>query len=107
MNNRLINVAAFAILTVLWLAFGAALIFNREFLDAAWQAFRAWPLVLQVIVGLLVLPLTIGLWVWETTWAMWLRLILVIGLAWVTIYTFYPRKTGSKTEEVFSHGKAG
>ncbi len=98
MNNRLINYVAFTILTVLWITFGAALIFNREFLDTVWHAFRAWPLVLQVIVGLLVLPVSVGLWVWETTWPLLLRLILVIGLAWVTIYTFFPRKTSPKAK---------
>jgi hypothetical protein len=93
MRDRIINIFAFAVLTLLWLAFSAALLFNRELLDTTWQLFRTWPLIIQLLVGLLVLPVVAGLWIWETSWPLLLRLILVIGLAWVTVYTFFPRKT--------------
>jgi hypothetical protein len=98
MRDRIINIFAFAILTLLWLAFGAALLFNRDLLDTVWQSFRSWPLVFQIIVGLLVLPVIAGLWIWETSWPLLLRLILVAGLAWVTVYTFFPRKMSSQTK---------
>ena len=58
--NMPINIGAFAILSILWLGFAAALIFNQSMLDTAWP--------------------------------LWLRLVLVIGLGWVTIYTFFPRR---------------
>jgi hypothetical protein len=90
--NMIINIGAFVILTLLWLGFAAALIFNQTMLDTVWQALRALPLIVQVLVWLLVLPVTAGLWIWETSWPLWLRLVLVIGLGWVTIYTFFPRK---------------
>jgi len=89
--NRLINLSAFTILTILWLSFGAALVFDRALLDSIWQSFRNLPLVLQVIVGLLVLPLLTGLWIWETDWPFWVRIALVAGLAVATLYTFFPR----------------
>jgi hypothetical protein len=89
-STLLVNLIAFALLTLLWLAFGAALLFDRGLLDQAWQRFRSWPLLVQLVVGLLTLPVVAGLWVWETTWPAWLRLALVIGLAWVTVYTFFP-----------------
>ena len=98
MTNRLINLVAFTILTLLWLAFGAALLFNRELLDSAWQTFRSWPLVVQVVLGLLLLPVVLGLWIWETTWPLWLRLVLVVGLALVTLYLFFPWKQRGKLE---------
>ncbi|HZD57271.1 MAG TPA: hypothetical protein VE136_11135 [Anaerolineales bacterium] len=97
MTNRVINLLAFAVLTLLWVGFIAALLFNREMLDVAWQSFRGWPLLVQIVVGLLVLPVTLGLWIWETSWPLIVRLILVIGLAWVTGYTFFPRKSGPQT----------
>lgn len=96
MRDRIINILAFAVLSLLWLAFAVALIFNRDLLDATWQSFRSWPLILQIIVGLLVLPVVAGLWIWETSWPVLLRLILVAGLAWVTVYTFFPKKTTSQ-----------
>jgi hypothetical protein len=93
MTNRIINILAFAVLTLLWLAFAAALLFNRDLLDTTWQAFRSWPLIIQLVVGPLVLPVVLGLWIWETSWPLLLRVILVLGLGWVTVYTFFPRKT--------------
>src|SRR5688572_5347691 len=98
MTNRVISIFAFAVLTLLWIAFVAALLFNRVMLDTVWQSFRSWPFVVQLIVGLLVLPVVLGLWIWETSWPLWLRLILVVGLAWVTVYTFFPRKTSDQPE---------
>ena len=98
MRERIINLCAFAVLTLLWLGFAAALLFNPETLDTTWQAFRAWPIILQLVVGLLVLPVALGLWIWQTSWPLLLRLVLVLGLAWVTVYTFFPRKISSKAE---------
>jgi hypothetical protein len=96
MRDRIINIFAFAVLTLLWLAFAAALLFNSSMLDTFWQSFRSWPLIVQLVVGLLVLPVVLGLWIWETSWPLLLRLILVAGLGWVTVYTFFPRKTPSQ-----------
>lgn len=98
MRDRIINIVAFAVLTLLWLGFGAALLFNRELLDTVWQSFRSWPLLLQLVAGLLVLPVVGGLWIWETSWPVLLRLVLVFGLAWVTVYTFFPIKTRRQAE---------
>ena len=92
--NMIINIGAFAILSLLWLGFAAALLFNPAILDTMWQALRGLPIVVQVLVWLLALPVTAGLWIWETSWPLWLRLLLVIGLGFVTIYTFFPRKAG-------------
>lgn len=90
--NMLINYSAFGILTLLWLGFGAALLFNQSMLDTVWGSFRALPLVFQIIIGFLVLPVVLGLWIWETSWPLWLRLILVIGLGFATVYTFFPKQ---------------
>ena len=90
--NMIINLGAFAILIILWLAFAAALIFNQVMLDTAWQMLRGLPFVIQAVVWLLILPVAAGLWIWETSWPLWLRLVLVIGLGGVTVYTFFPRK---------------
>jgi hypothetical protein len=98
MKNQLIAYTAFAILALLWLAFGIALVFNREMLETTWQLFRGWPLVGQLLVALLTLPVVAGLWIWNTSWPVWLRLVLVIGLAWMTVYTFFPKKTTGLTK---------
>ena len=98
MRDRIINIFAFAVLNLLWLGFAAALLFNRDMLDTTWQAFRSWPLILQLVVGLLVLPVALGLWIWETSWPILLRFVLMLGLAWVTVYTFFPRKISNQVK---------
>jgi hypothetical protein len=89
--NTMINYGSFAILSLLWLGFGGALLFNQALLDTLWQTFRGLPLAIQIVLGLLLLPLVLGLWIWQSPWPLWIRLILVIGLAWTTIYTFFPK----------------
>jgi hypothetical protein len=92
MNTDLfISIIAFTILTLLWLGFGAALLFDRELLPNAWRMFRSQNILLQLFIVLLVLPVVLGLWIWQTRWPVWVRLVLVVGLAWMTEYTFFPR----------------
>lgn len=89
--NRIVTIAAFVIFTVLWIAVGVALIFDQAILDSVWQSFRGFPVIVQIVVGLLVLPVTLGVWIWESSWHLLLRLILVIGLALATLIVFFPR----------------
>ena len=89
--NMVINIGAFAILTLLWLGFATALLFNQSMLHSAWQALRSLPMIVQVVVWLLVLPVALGLWIWDTSWPLWIRLTLIIALGWGTIYTFFPK----------------
>jgi hypothetical protein len=97
MKDRWISIAAFAILAGLWLIFAAALVFNPDLLTAAWQTLHGWPLVVQGLVWLLALPVTLGLWIWQMPWPVLLRLVLVAGLAWATVYTFFPWKNRTKS----------
>lgn len=90
--NTIISFGSFAILSLLWLGFAAALVFNQSILDNIWQALRGMPIFVQVVVWLLVLPIAMGLWIWEMSWPLWIRLILIIGLGWATIYTFFPKQ---------------
>jgi hypothetical protein len=92
MRDRIINIAAFIILSTLWLGFIAALIISPETLNNTWLWLRGLPLIVQAIVWLLILPVALGLWIWQTSWHIALRLILVLGLAWVTIYVFFPKR---------------
>lgn len=90
-TDLLISTLAFTILSLLWLAFGFALLFNRPALERTWQWFSKTPLLIKLLLALLFLPVVIGLWIWNTRWPFWLRLALVAGLAWMTIYTFLPK----------------
>jgi hypothetical protein len=76
----------------LWVGFFAALVFDPATLDRVWQAVAGLPLVAQAVVWLLFLPLTAGLWVWQTDWPLAVRLALVVGIAGWNLLTFLPRR---------------
>ncbi|HLO35150.1 MAG TPA: hypothetical protein VK194_03675 [Candidatus Deferrimicrobium sp.] len=81
----------FAVFALLWLAVGVALIGSQGSLDQAWQAIGGLPLIVQLVAWLLFLPVMAGLWVWETTWPLVVRLVLVVGIAGWNLLVFLPR----------------
>ena len=86
-----LNVGVFILFAVLWAAFAAALVWGQGGLDQTWAWIRGLPLILQGIVWLLFLPVVAGLWVWETTWPLAMRLLVVGGLCFVNLYVFLPK----------------
>ncbi len=96
--ESLFSVGAFVFFAVLWAGFAAALIWSQSSLDQTWAWIRDLPLILQGVVWLLFLPVVAGLWVWETTWPLAMWLLLVVGLGFVNLYTFFPRTVfGART----------
>ena len=85
------NGVAFVVFALIWVGFGWALIVSQGSLDQAWQWVRSLPLVVQGLVWLLFLPALIALWVWETTWPIIMRLVVVAGLAWWSLMIFLPK----------------
>jgi hypothetical protein len=83
--------ALFGIFLILWFAFGAALIFNQGALDGVWQWLTGVPIILQVILWVVFLPITVGLWIWESDWDLWLRLLTIIVIAVVNISVMSPK----------------
>jgi hypothetical protein len=86
----------FAIFAVIWVAFGVGLIWSQGSADAAWQAIRDLPLMLQGVIWLLFLPVMAALWIWETTWPLAVRLMLVIGIGAWNLFVFLPRALMAK-----------
>ena len=78
----------FIIFALIWTAFGASLIWSQGSLDSAWQWVRDLHWLAQSVVWLLFLPVMLGLWIWETSWSLILRLILVVGIAGWTLLVF-------------------
>ena len=85
--------AALVIFGVLWVAFGAAIVLSQGSLDAAWTWLRDQHIVIQGLVWLLFVPVTVGLWIWETSWPWLVRIVLVGGLAFWSILIFIPKAT--------------
>jgi hypothetical protein len=90
------NGILFAIFAVIWISFGAALIFSQGSVDQAWQTIRTLPLIIQIVVWVLFLPVMIGLWVWETSWPLLVRLVLVAGVAGWNLLMFLPKALQAK-----------
>lgn len=86
----------FAIFAILWALFAAALLWSQVSLDQAWTAIRSLPLLVQVLVWIVLLPVVAGLWVWETSWPLIVRLSLVIGLGGWNLLVFLPRALQAK-----------
>ena len=84
------NIAIWILFTALWIGFFAALVANQAVLDDLWHRVRDLPLLIQGIIGVLFLPLAAGLWIWETSWLALVRIVLVLTLAWVNLYLFFP-----------------
>jgi len=74
--------------TLLWLMFLGVLIFEPERLDAVWSWFRDLPIFGQVLGWILLLPLALGMWIWQAPWAAWIRVSLIVLLALTNVITF-------------------
>jgi len=81
----------FGAFLVLWIVVGAGIVWSQGSVDQAWQAIRALPLLLQLVVWLLFLPVMAGVWIWETTWPLLVRIVLVAGLAGWNLLVFLPK----------------
>jgi len=81
----------FLVFAAIWIAFAVGLIWSQGSIDAAWAWIGELPLIVQAIVWLLFLPVMIGLWIWETSWPLILRLVLVAGVAGWNLLILLPR----------------
>lgn len=81
----------FLVFAAIWVAFAVGLIWSQGSIDAAWEWIRGLPLIAQAVVWLLFLPVMIGVWIWETSWPLILRLVLVAGVAGWNLLVLLPR----------------
>ena len=89
--GQLLGPLLFIVFAVLWVAFAVALVAGSGSLEAAWDWIVSLPLIAQLVVWVLFLPVVAGLWVWQTDWALAIRLLVIAAIAFVNLYTFYPR----------------
>jgi len=77
---RVLSTYAIVIFAILWVGFAIALVVNREWLELLWNWVRALPSVAEIIVWVLFLPIMVGLWIWESSWAALVRLLAFAGI---------------------------
>lgn len=84
--SRLLSTYAIVIFAILWVGFVMALIVNREWLGMLWDAVRALPSLVEIIVWVLFLPIMAGLGIWESSWPAFARLVAFTGIiAWTLL----------------------
>ena len=82
---RVLSTYAIVIFSILWVGFAIALVVNREWLDLLWNWMRALPFLAEIIVWVLFLPITVGLWIWESSWPALVRLLAFAGIVGWTL----------------------
>jgi hypothetical protein len=75
-----IAVGAFAIFVVMWAGFAYALLVDPGILDRAWDWLSSLPAPVAVVVWVLILPIAIGLWIWQSSWSPLVGALLAIGM---------------------------
>ena len=86
---RVLSTYAIVIFVMLWIGLAIALVVDREWLDLLWNWARALPLLVEIIVWVLFLPIMTGLWVWESSWSAITSLLAFAGIVvWTLLAVF-------------------
>lgn len=85
----------FAIFGIIWVAVGVGLVMSQGTVDQTWETIRSLPIVVQAVVWLLFLPVMAGLWIWESTWPLIVRIVLVASLAGWNLLILLPKAAQS------------
>ncbi|MGD8813520.1 MAG: hypothetical protein PVI78_03490 [Anaerolineales bacterium] len=91
---KLMNLYASTIFALLWIGFIVALIVNQDWLNMAWVWTQSLPLVLRILAWVILTPVMVLLWSWQSSWPLWGRLAVFAGLiGWTLIAVFNFIKT--------------
>ena len=80
----------FVVVVGIWAAFGYFMIASPATLGGLWEWVRAQHIMVQGLTWLAGLPWMIALAVWQSSWVVWVRAVLVLGMAWATLNMFIP-----------------
>ena len=77
---------------VLWIAFAVLWIFTPSTLGHIQHWIASIPLVAEIILWIIFLPWVGSLWIWHSSLALWLRILIIAVIALATIGMFNRRK---------------
>jgi hypothetical protein len=80
----------------LWAVFGTVALASVGTLADLWSWVTGLPVVAEVVVWIAAFPWVLGLWVSQTSWAEWVRIILVVCFAAGWTIASIPRAKESK-----------
>jgi hypothetical protein len=81
----------FALMAGMWGAFVALLAASPATLDDAYDWLRALPIVWELLMWILTLPWTVAFLVYDSSWAHWLRVLVVALIVLVHLSACAPR----------------
>jgi hypothetical protein len=81
----------FGLMAGVWGAFVALLAFSPATLDDAYDWLRSLALFWEIVVWILTLPWTVAYLVYETAWADWARVLVVVAIAALHLVASAPR----------------
>jgi hypothetical protein len=84
----------FVWMVAMWAAFFVLLAANR--IDGVWSGVRDLPLLAELVLWVALFPWLLGAAVWTSSWAGWLRLLLVLSFAFGWSLVSIPRRTPPK-----------
>ena len=86
---RLMSTYAMVIFVILWVGFAVILTVNPGWLDQVWDRVQALPTLVEIIVWVLFLPIMVGLWIWQSSWPVFARLLGLAGIVGWTLVAVY------------------
>jgi hypothetical protein len=87
----------FVWMVAMWAGFFALLLADR--IGGFWDWVRDLPLVVELVLWLALFPWLLGAAVWTSSWAGWLRLLLVLVFAFGWSLASIPRRRQEQKEE--------
>jgi hypothetical protein len=84
----------FVWMVAMWAAFFVLLFADR--IESMWSWVRDLPLVVELLLWVALFPWFLGAGVWTSSWAGWLRLLLVLSFAFGWSLVSIPRPTAEK-----------
>ena len=82
--------------SALWIAFAALWIFTPSTLGHIQHWIATIPTVFEVILWIVFLPWVGSLWIWHSSLALWLRVLIIVVIALATIGMFNRRKASGR-----------
>jgi hypothetical protein len=83
-------------ISLIWIAFACLWIFTSETLGHILTWIQGLPLILEIIVWIVFLPWVGSLWIWHSSWPLWLKIVVIFVIAMVTMSGTRARKAARK-----------
>lgn len=86
------EMTAFLLVVVLWAVFATMLATSEPSIHEVWANISELPTAVRITAWVVLFPWMAAIAAWETTWPLVARILIAGGLAWATIYAFFPGK---------------